>query len=445
MRRAAIPVLAGALVAVLAGCATAPAPASQPVPAAWSGLPSLPAPAAPDDPTLARLLADVQVGPDSAAARARAEAAAAQAAAVRAALAPALTLSGSASRATPQPGFGPPVAGQVGASTIALRLDAPLDAAGAGRARSRAAQASAVAAAAEAERVALVTRRSAAVLLESWRGAQAQTQILTEAAAAASQTATLVADRNRAGLAAGLELAQARAAQAAIDARLPLAAQAEAAARRGLEALAGTGPGALDALLAGDRMPQTVAVPDLQAPAAVLERRPDVRAAGALARSAGLEARAAQRDRWPSLSLSALIGRSDPGFAAAADTESRAVSLLAPVFDFGRLAALSDAAGARSREAAALYRSALAGALADVAVSASRMAHAREARERQEQAASAAIRRQTLTGDRYRAGLASLIDLLEARQGALEARIALVAARQEEASAAHGLRAALGG
>lgn len=438
---------------VLAGCASAGdrtdlRGSSTAIPASWplAPLPPVQSPSAPADPLLAAILADIAVGPNVAAARARLAEAEAGLTVARAALLPGLTLTANASRGTVQPGFGPPGTGRIDSRSASLALDVPLDIAGASRARAGAARARVDLAAAEAERVALVSRRTGTALYFTALVARRQQALLSEAIAVAAETRRLTDIRFEAGLASGLEQAEAREALAALEARRPAIAQAAAAAQFALEALAGQSPGAYAARLeavAGGAIPSAPGIALLDNPAAVLARRPDVRAAEAALRAAGLDARAAQRDRWPSLSLSALLGWSDPGFAAAADTDSIGVSLLAPVFDFGRLSGLARAAGARAEAAAADYTGALAGALQDVATEASRLSQARAARISQSAAAETAATRVRLVSDRQSAGLSSLIEVLRARNGLLESQLAEAAALGEEATAGYALAAAL--
>lgn len=449
-------VVALAVALVLAGCTSAGssqqtgdlAQAGSRLPASWPLAPLPPvATRVEADAVLATILGDIAVGPDMAAARARLAEAEAGLSVARSALAPSLTLTGSATRGTVQPGFGPAGAGRIDSRTASLALDAPLDIAGSGRARAAAARARVDLAAAEAERIALVSQRTGAALYLSAIAARRQQALLKDAADVAVETVRLTDIRANAGLANGLEQAEAREALAAIQARQPAVAQAAAAAQFALEALAGQAPGTygdrLEQVATAAAMPAGPGIGLLDSPAAVLARRPDVRAAQAALRAAGLDARAAERDRWPSLGLSALLGWTDPGFAAAGDTDSIGISLLAPVFDFGRLQGLARAAGARAEAAAADYAGTLAGALQDVATEASRLHLAHAAVAVQSVATEAAATRAGLAADRHAAGLSSLIEVQRARANLLEMRLAEVVAMAEEATAGYALAAAL--
>lgn len=452
--RSVVAVLAAAL--LLTGCATASrssqtggglVSSSTQVPERWP-LPPMPVAQArmPADPVLAGILADIAVGPDMAAARARLLEAEAGLQVARSALAPSATLTANAARGTAPPGFGPPGAGRIDSRSAALALEVPLDIAGSNRARAAAATARVDLAAAEAERIALVSRRTGAALYRAALVARQQQALIADAVAVAAETVRLTDIRVEAGLASGLEQAETREALAAIRARQPAIAQAAAAAQFALEALAGQAPGTygnrLEAAAAGP-LPAGPGLGLLDSPAAVLARRPDVRAAQAALQAAGLDARAAERERWPSLSLSALLGWTDPGFAAAADTDSIGIALLAPVFDFGRLQGLAQAAGARAEVAAADYAGTLARAMQDVATEASRLGQAQAARASQSAAAQTASTRARLVADRQAAGLSSLIEVLRARANLLEAQLAEATALGEEATAGYALAAAL--
>lgn len=93
----------------------------------------------------------------------------------------------------------------------------------------------------------------------------------------------------------------------------------------------------------------------LQTPAQVIAQRPDIRSAEQQLRSAAASLAAAKAQRYPQISLAALFGQDAADWAAFPKSSSRAwsysESLLAPVFDFGRIRAAIDAADATQQQA----------------------------------------------------------------------------------------------
>lgn len=92
----------------------------------------------------------------------------------------------------------------------------------------------------------------------------------------------------------------------------------------------------------------------------MLARRPDLRAAELQLWATGADARAARRDFWPTLSLSAALGgqesdRQTP-FTASGFLGHLAGWLTAPLLSFGRLESARDGADARLAPAEVSYR-----------------------------------------------------------------------------------------
>ena len=213
----------------------------------------------------------------------------------------------------------------------------------------------------------------------------------------------------------------------------------------GLEALLAEPPGSLAATLQAD-----AAIPwpqlDRQAPSPAewVLARPDLRAAGARLAAAGLDARAAQRDRLPSVSLSVLASTVSGDAMVTGTGGGITGSILGTVFDFGRLRALADAAGARARAEAAAYERAVSDAVAEVETQAARVRHADETVRAQAAAVASSRDQVLLARTRYTSGLTSFLDVLIAERALLDARSAEASAKAERADAAFAYAAALG-
>lgn len=157
-------------------------------------------------------------------------------------------------------------------------------------------------------------------------------------------------------------------------------------------------------------------------PSELLTNRPDVAAAGASLAASDAELAAAARARFPKITLSGVIGLLAFNPAEFFDTDSLVGTLTAavagPLLDFGRVGAQIDTAAADKRAAFAAYRGAVFQALGDAEAAYGTVtaadAEAKLAVSQRDQLARAAAIAET----RYKAGLASFLDVLEARRAA---------------------------
>lgn len=320
---------------------------------------------------------------------------------------------------------------------------------GAGRARIEAGRRRAEAGAARVEATRIAARATAVRLYAAFGEARARAEAGDRAVAALEQALQLAEARERAGLTSGLDAAAARAALAAARTRPIAARQAAAEAQLGLEALLGLAPGALaDTLL--EARPAEIAPPvrALAAPAAVLARRPDLRAAELELWAAGADADAARRDFWPTLSLAAALGGQevDPvtPFTASGFLAQVAGGLTAPLVSFGRLESTRDAADARRRQAALAYRQAAVDALSEVETALVALAGAEARAATLDEAVEAARTRASLATRRYRAGVSRFLEVLDAERSLADAEAELAGARGETVAAWARLNAATG-
>jgi NodT family efflux transporter outer membrane factor (OMF) lipoprotein len=203
-----------------------------------------------------------------------------------------------------------------------------------------------------------------------------------------------------------------------------------------LAVLTGREPGSLDAELTPPRplptLPSTVRVGD---PAAMLRRRPDIRAAEFRLASQTAQIGEREADWFPKLTL---FG--DLGFAAGTPgglvRSENFLGLGIPylqwnALDFGRTRARVNRARAGRDEADAKYRSTVLGALRDADGALSRYGHQRKYVVKLLAVENSATKASALTEMRYRAGTSSALDWLDAERTRFSAEQDRVAGEAE--------------
>lgn len=334
-----------------------------------------------------------------------------------------------------------------GRGSLALLWDADLN--GQNRNRRAAALEETAAAGADIAAERLSARSSAARLYVSYAESRRQSAI-AQGTADVLRAALMLADsRSRAGLASTLDVVQARAALRRAEALVPQYDASARAAALGLESLLGEKPGGLDAQLqAIDRIPVATAIPALATPLAVVRTRPDLVAAQYRLMASGYLLTAAERGRWPTLSISGIIGAQSlsfqTAFGGAGLIRSAAGELSGPLLDFGRTRATIDSARSDQRAAALAYGQAILDAFKEVETAlAEQSAAARQVATLRE-AAAAAAEEVSLARARYTSGLSPLLNVLTAEQGRFEAESNLASAEARGANAVIALSTALG-
>ena len=256
-----------------------------------------------------------------------------------------------------------------------------------------------------------------------------------------------------AGAVTELELRQAQAELAAAQAQVPQLRRARDEQVNALAVLLGSSPRAIieDAMPRGleiDQLPVPPLRPDQQ-PAALLERRPDIRDAEQQLRAANAEIGVARAAYFPTLSLSALLGLEslelDRLFSGGTGTWQLLGNSSAPIFDFGRTEANVRAAEARREQAQSTYRGTVRTAFREVAdaVGAQQTTTERlEAETRQVQTRRDTLR---LARRRYDAGYSSYLEVLDAQRTLFQSELDRVTAQSERLAATVDLYKALGG
>jgi len=283
------------------------------------------------------------------------------------------------------------------------------------------------------------------------RALDAERALMRDTVAAYQATLLLTEKRHAAGDIAELDVVRVRTEVAATQAQAVALERRRAELLHALALLAGELPGslALDADLAQSAWPE--ALPQIPAgvPSTVLARRPDVQAAQASLRAAQARLGVAQKAWFPSLTLTASAGGASPElsdlFKSSAGLWGLNALLNLPLLDGGRRAAGVDNAAAQADAAAASYREQVLQAFKEVEDQLVALQTLAEQAQLQARAVSSATRALQLSDARYRNGLVSQLELLDARRSELSLRRQALQLRAAQYQATVGLVKALGG
>jgi len=184
-------------------------------------------------------------------------------------------------------------------------------------------------------------------------------------------------------------------------------------------------------------------------PSDLLLNRPDIRQAERTLAAANADVGAARAAFFPRLSLTAAFGFASPSLTALFNSAHNGWSVspraVLPIFDGGKLDAELDLAKVRKSEAVAQYEKAIQTAFREVADGLAGSATLGAQIKAQTRAVSESARAVTLAETRYRAGLESRLELLDAQRQLQAAQQALLTLRREEIANAVALYKALGG
>lgn len=263
-----------------------------------------------------------------------------------------------------------------------------------------------------------------------------------------AQTRELVDRRRQAGLAGDLDYLQADAAFEGARAEVAALMRQQSAARNYLRALVGTEPKDLPA---GKALAEQGIALDQQAdlPSQVLVRRPDVLAAEQRLLASNANIGAARAAFFPRIALTASAGTAsreiDGLFKSGSDAWSFTPSISLPIFDYGRNSANLDLATVRKNIAVADYERTVQQAfreVADLLVARDQLAEQLKAVEAQERSQQRAA---DIAQARYRQGVGSFLEVLDAQRQLFTVQQSLIQVRRTMWSAAAQLYKALGG
>ncbi|HEX8447936.1 MAG TPA: efflux transporter outer membrane subunit [Sphingomonas sp.] len=281
------------------------------------------------------------------------------------------------------------------------------------------------------------------------RDQQARLRLAQEASTLQGRMVSLTRQRFAGGTASALDVERLRAQLETTQAGLvPLQTQVRTSYDQ-IAVLTGREPGTLDAVLAPVGMvplpPAQVAVGD---PAAMLRRRPDVRAAERALAASSAQIGVNVARMFPTVSLLGLIGfgGADPGDIV---DPSALTVLAAPMLrwnflNFGRVRAQVRGAEAARDEAVAQYRQTVLAALQDAESALTRFGGLRNNVAALQRAEASATRTAALARTRYAGGTATLTESLDAERQRLSSSQSRIQAQAEMTNAFIALQKSLG-
>ncbi len=268
-----------------------------------------------------------------------------------------------------------------------------------------------------------------------------------EIAKAADESLTLAKRRAQGGIATDLDVYQAG------SLRSQAAAQAKEVERQRAAIVHQLGvlTGRLDVSVA-NRDVATLPIPPLPPaglPSQLLTRRPDVSQAEAALMAATERIGIARAAQFPTLTLTASLGRASPElsnlFASNSSIWSVGAGLLGPILDGGRYAARTDQAIAQAKQAEATYQRAIENAFHDVADALSNVRLAADQETDLADRVAQARNALRLAQLRYDRGYSAYLEVLDAQRTLNDAQLAFIRNRQAYLSFTVDLMNSLGG
>lgn len=264
-----------------------------------------------------------------------------------------------------------------------------------------------------------------------------------------TRTLEIVERRYNQGLVPALDVYLARENLAAVKAAEPVFRSNLIQARNSLNVLLGQRPGFLaDVPETLPELPPLDPVP-LGVPAALLDRRPDVRAAENRLAAATDRIGASIAALFPDLTLSATWGTTSDSFRglgfAEAEFYSAVIALAAPIFQGGRLRAAVDVAQARTEQAAAEYAQVVLNAIREVEDALVAQQTLAERVDTLRIQLAEASRAEALALQRYQRGLEQILIVLDTERRRIAAESELAVAKGNLYDARINLYLALGG
>jgi multidrug efflux system outer membrane protein len=273
-------------------------------------------------------------------------------------------------------------------------------------------------------------------------------QIARDSTDAYQRTYDLFLDRFQLGAASKLETSRAQGALGEAQANIPQLESDIVARENQISILLGKTPGPIPRGRPMYEQPVVPAVP-VGLPSALLERRPDLRQAEQQLVSANARIGVAKAEFFPKLSLTALFGTASPELSAltggSATIWAVAGMVSGPLFNAGRTLGNYRASIAQWEQARFQYEQAVLTALREVSDALTALGKLSEAETGQDQAVQALGEAVVHSSERYRQGLASYYEVLEAQQQLYPAQNTLAQIRRDRLLTHVRLYKALGG
>jgi NodT family efflux transporter outer membrane factor (OMF) lipoprotein len=331
---------------------------------------------------------------------------------------------------------------------VALTASYEIDFWGKNRATSRAAQESAIAARFDRDVVAVSTVVAVATAYFLVLASQDRLKIAHQNVEAASRVLTLVRQRQEAGTASALEVAQQETLVPSQRAQIPVLDEVLRQNIATLALLIGRAP-AFVRVRGGSLYSLGIPRVSPGLPSELLYQRPDIRSAEAQLAGADASVEAARAAFFPTITLTGQGGFSSTALRLLFRPESALYSLAAdlaqPVFDGFRLEGQLEQAQGRQMELLNLYRKAVVSGFTDVEKALISVKDSAERERLQQQVVDASRRAFQIAEIRLREGTVDLVTVLVTQQALFTAEENRVTARLARLQAVLSLYQALGG
>lgn len=253
------------------------------------------------------------------------------------------------------------------------------------------------------------------------RAAEAQLEVYQRNLSARGDTVQITRWREEAGESTTFETQQASSTLEQARATIPTLQQTIGQTKNRLALLAGKTPGALDSLLARPRsIPRPPSVLATGIPADTLRQRPDVRAAERGVEAAIARTKSAEREQYPTLTLSGSLGVDALKAGGLFSPEVAAASVLgnlsAPIFNAGRIRQTINVQSAQEKQALIAYEAAVLQALSEVENALIAVSRTSERLRTLDGAVASAQEAATLASQSYEAGQVDLLQVLDTQR-----------------------------
>jgi outer membrane protein, multidrug efflux system len=258
----------------------------------------------------------------------------------------------------------------------------------------------------------------------------------------------LIQNRERTGLASTLEVRQGEQLVQVAAQAVPAIEQRIAQTENQLRLLLGDNPGPIARSRPLTQQEQPPAIP-AGLPSSLLERRPDIRAAEQNLIASNARIGVARASFFPQISLTGLFGfqssQLDSLFTKSNRTWQFTPQLAQPIFTGGRLKSNLELAKAEQRLAVIQYDRSIRTAFREVSDNLIQYEKVRDIRGRQESLVATLQDRSRLSYVRYRGGVDTLLNALDADRDLFDAELRLAQLRRDELVTVVQLYRALGG
>jgi NodT family efflux transporter outer membrane factor (OMF) lipoprotein len=254
--------------------------------------------------------------------------------------------------------------------------------------------------------------------------------------------------RHQQGAATGLDVHQAEQLLYTATAQIASTERSIAQTENALSLLLGKSPGDIPRGKAlGDFKAPPQVPPGL--PSALLERRPDIRQAEQTLVAANAQIGAARAQYFPQISLTGLLGAQSRAlsdlFSASARNWNLVPGVALPIFNAGRIRSNVRLTEAQQREVLINYQKTIQTAFREVSDALIGYHKTAEQRSQQELLVQALQETERLSTLRYRGGLESYLQVLDAQRNLFQGQLTLAGLRQAELAAVVQLYRTLGG